>query len=176
MSAARAAGHACCKRNDLMKRQCISALLCVSSGLLAAPLQRASAQEAQGCVAAIGPDISASRPATSATDSAATLRIITSVSADEIRFAAQPHVCVRLHGDAKLDSVHVLARRNLATPVVSGTTYRNVYIAVEIIGRLNAECIAARITGAQDPGQKACDAANAQLRRAAPPPEENRRL
>jgi hypothetical protein len=33
-------------------------------------------------------------------------------------------------------------RDNLPSPVVPGTTYRNVYIAVELIGRINAECLA----------------------------------
>ena len=58
-----------------------------------------------------------------------------------------PKVCVQLTGDAQLDSAHVIARRNLSSPVVSGTTYRNVYVAVEVVGRLNADCIASRITG-----------------------------
>jgi hypothetical protein len=69
------------------------------------------------------------------------------VSANEIRFEKSPVVCVRLTGDAQLDSVHVLARKNLASPVVRGGSYRDVYVAVEILGRLNADCIAARITG-----------------------------
>jgi hypothetical protein len=33
-------------------------------------------------------------------------------------------------------------RDNLPSPVVPGTTYRNVYIAVELVGRINAECLA----------------------------------
>ncbi|HEX3533426.1 MAG TPA: hypothetical protein VHT23_04335, partial [Gemmatimonadaceae bacterium] len=31
---------------------------------------------------------------------------------------------------------------NLPSPVVAGTTYRNVYVAVELVGRLNGECLA----------------------------------
>lgn len=76
------------------------------------------------------------------------LRILASATADEVRFVGTPRVCVRLTGDAQLDSVHVLARRNITSPVVSNTTYRNVYVAVEILGRLNADCITGRITGA----------------------------
>jgi hypothetical protein len=76
------------------------------------------------------------------------IRILVSASANELTFVGSPKVCVRLTGAASLDSVHVLARRNLPSPVVSGTTYRNVYVALEILGRLNADCITRRITGA----------------------------
>ena len=69
-----------------------------------------------------------------------------SVSARELRFAAQPHVTVRLCGGT-LDSVRVVERRNLPTPVVAGTTYRNVYVAVEILGHLTGTCIANTLTG-----------------------------
>jgi hypothetical protein len=114
------------------------------------------------CVRAAGPDVgpssggvarspgdSARRIAAAARDTLpVAIRLIASVSADEVRFERSPVVCVKLSGDAQLDSVHVLARRNLATPVVRGNTYRDVYVAVEILGRLNADCIAARITGA----------------------------
>jgi hypothetical protein len=113
------------------------------------------------CVRAAGPDITPPRggmprsPGDTTARAAATpgdtlpvaIRLIASVSADEVRFERSPIVCVKLSGDAQLDSVHVLARRNLATPVVRGTTYRDVYVAVEILGRLNADCIAGRITG-----------------------------
>jgi hypothetical protein len=51
---------------------------------------------------------------------------------------------VRLCGG--LDSVHVVERRNLPDPVVAGHTYRDVYVAVEIFGRLNADCIVAALT------------------------------
>lgn len=69
-----------------------------------------------------------------------------SASAREVRFAKQPQIHVRLCG-AVTDSVHVVERRNLPDPVQPGATYRDVYIAVDIIGHLNAECLAARITG-----------------------------
>src|SRR5690242_12133242 len=69
-----------------------------------------------------------------------------SVSAREVRFASQPHVSIRLCGGT-LDSVRVLERRNLPTPVVAGTTYRDVYVAIEILGHLASNCIANTITG-----------------------------
>ena len=43
------------------------------------------------------------------------------------------------------DTLRVVQRDNLPSPVVAGTTYRNVYIAVELIGRVNAECLANQI-------------------------------
>jgi hypothetical protein len=73
------------------------------------------------------------------------VRSLAAATAGEVRFNAQPRLRVALCGS--VDSVHLLARRNLPTPVVTGTTYRNVYVAVEIFGRLNADCIARGITG-----------------------------
>jgi hypothetical protein len=66
--------------------------------------------------------------------------LLVAVQADEVRFATQPRIEVRLCG-ALGDTVRVLERRNLPTPVVAGTTYRDVYIAVEILGHLNAQCL-----------------------------------
>jgi hypothetical protein len=71
--------------------------------------------------------------------------IFAEATAGEVSFKTQPQLHVRLSG--ALDSVHVLDRRNLPSPVVAGTTYRNVYIAVELFGRLNADCIARTLTG-----------------------------
>jgi hypothetical protein len=62
-----------------------------------------------------------------------------SVSAREVRFATQPQISVRLSG-ALGDSVHVLERRNLPRPVGAGTTYRDVFVAVEILGHLAQSC------------------------------------
>lgn len=62
------------------------------------------------------------------------------VHADEVRFAKQPNVRVRLCWGG--DTLRVVQRTNLPSPVVAGTTYRNVYVAVELIGRLNGECLA----------------------------------
>jgi hypothetical protein len=82
--------------------------------------------------------------------------IFAEATAGEVSFKAQPQLHVRLSGG--LDSVHVLDRRNLPSPVVTGTTYRNVYIAVELFGRLNADCIARTLTG-----QAAADCASLEL-------------
>lgn len=142
---------------------------------MAAP-SLAQGAEPSACVSASGPDVSpvtgdngAVRSASTPlrVDSAArtgadstrpagnpTLRLLASVQAEEVRFARQPKICVKLRGDASLDSVHVVARRNIRSPVSVGTTYRNVYVAVEILGHLNAQCISARITG--QPATGAC--------------------
>jgi hypothetical protein len=74
---------------------------------------------------------------------AADVLLLVGVHADEVRFASQPHVRVRLCWGG--DTVRVIQRDNLPSPVVPGTTYRNVYIAVELLGRINAECLAERI-------------------------------
>jgi hypothetical protein len=62
---------------------------------------------------------------------------------DELRFNRQPNVRVRLCFGG--DTLRVLSRQNLPSPVVAGTTYRNVYVAVELLGRVNAQCLADRI-------------------------------
>jgi hypothetical protein len=69
------------------------------------------------------------------------------VSAREVRFARQPEIRVTLVGGT-LDSVRVLERRNLPERIVPGTTYRDVYIAVEVVGKLHAECLARMLAGA----------------------------
>ncbi|HEX6626623.1 MAG TPA: hypothetical protein VF105_01595 [Gemmatimonadaceae bacterium] len=68
-----------------------------------------------------------------------TVHLLVGVHADEVRFAKQPHLRVRLCWGG--DTLRVVQRDNLPSPVVPGTTYRNVYVAVEIIGRVNAECL-----------------------------------
>src|SRR3954466_218901 len=70
----------------------------------------------------------------------ADVMLLVGVHADQVRFGSQPHVRVRLCWGG--DTVRVVQRDNLPSPVVAGTTYRNVYIAVELIGRVNAECLA----------------------------------
>jgi hypothetical protein len=62
------------------------------------------------------------------------------VHADQVRFAKQPQTRVRLCWGG--DSLRVVQRDNLPSPVVAGTTYRNVFVAVELVGRVNAECLA----------------------------------
>lgn len=76
--------------------------------------------------------------------SPASVVLFAAASAREVTFAKQPEVRVRLCGG--LDSLRVVERRNLPNPVVAGRTYRDVYVAVEIFGRLNADCIVAALT------------------------------
>lgn len=71
---------------------------------------------------------------------AADVLLLVGVHADEVRFASQPRVRVRLCWGG--DTVRVIQRDNLPSPIVPGTTYRNVYIAVELLGRVNAACLA----------------------------------
>lgn len=80
--------------------------------------------------------------------------VFAEASAGSVTFNGQPQMHVRLLGG--LDSVHVLDRHNLPTPVVSGTTYRDVHVAVEIFGRVNADCIARTLTGQRDAASPAC--------------------
>ena len=75
------------------------------------------------------------------------------VQANEVRFASQPRVRVRLCWGG--DTLRVVQRENLPSPVVAGTTYRNVYVAVELLGRLNAECLVDRIAGTRNPAIRA---------------------
>ena len=68
-----------------------------------------------------------------------TIVLIASASAAEVTFAKEPKLSVSLCGG--LDSVKVVERRNLPSTVVAGTTYRDVHVAVEIFGKVNAECL-----------------------------------
>ena len=72
-----------------------------------------------------------------------TVYLFVGVHADQVRFAKQPNVRVRLCWGG--DTLRVVQRQNLPSPVVAGTTYRNVYVAVELIGRLNGECLSKAI-------------------------------
>jgi hypothetical protein len=66
-----------------------------------------------------------------------------SVQIDELRFNAQPNARLAVPGCAPGEGLRVVERRNLPSQVQPGVTYRDVYVAVEIVGRLNAACIAA---------------------------------
>jgi hypothetical protein len=95
-------------------------------------------------------DTSARAPADSASfgiggarSGAADVLLLVGIHADSVRFASQPHVRVRLCWGG--DTVRVVQRDNLPSPIVPGTSYKNVYIAVEVLGRVNAECLAAAI-------------------------------
>jgi hypothetical protein len=91
---------------------------------------------------------------------AADVILLVGVHADQVTFASQPHVRVRLCWGG--DTLRVVQRDNLPSPVVPGTTYRNVYVAVELLGRINAECLAERlgVRNAPQPGQPASAAAS----------------
>jgi hypothetical protein len=71
--------------------------------------------------------------------------LLASVSAREVRFQSQPRISVRLCGG--FDSVRVVERRNLPERVVPGVTYRDVYVAVEILGHIYADCLRERLAG-----------------------------
>lgn len=97
-----------------------------------------------------------------------TVLLWAAVEAEELRFARQPRVCVALRGDVRLDSLHVLTRRNISSPVIAARTYRNVQVAVELLGYLDADCIAARITGASPDSGTTRRCADGTMRRAPP--------
>jgi hypothetical protein len=116
----------------------------------------------------VSPDSARSPAQTSQATEGPTIVIYAAASAREVRFAAQPQISIRLCG-AVTDSVRVIERRNLPDPVQPGATYRDVFIAVEIIGRLNAECLARRITGQPTRADDVCAAASIRDSSAAPP-------
>ena len=93
------------------------------------------------------PSLAQARSSTSV-DSARnpTVILCASVGAREVHFATQPDISVRLTGTLG-DSVRVLERRNLPKPVVAGATYRDVYVAVELVAHLVDSC---RQEGAAD--------------------------
>jgi hypothetical protein len=88
-------------------------------------------------------DSTRARAADSSSTRAAVV-VFAAASAREVTFAKAPEIRVRLCGG--LDSLRVVERRNLPNPVVVGRTYRDVYVAVEIFGRINADCIVAALT------------------------------
>jgi len=93
-----------------------------------------------------------------ARNGAADIVLLVGVHADEVRFAKQPNVRVRLCWGG--DTVRVVQRDNLPSPVVAGTTYRNVYVAVELVGRVNAECLSNILGVGNDPRANAPAGAN----------------
>jgi hypothetical protein len=143
--------------------------ICATSHALVAQQTASTDANGQTCAALLANDSSAgthlgpgaadsiARPADttrSRTDSAsfgiggarngpADVMLLVGVHADQVTFASQPHLRVRLCFGG--DTIRVVQRDNLPSPVVPGTTYRNVYVAVELIGRVNAECLADRL-------------------------------
>lgn len=106
-------------------------------------------------------------------DTAGAVAVIrASVRMAEVTFRTEPRASARLTGCAG-PPVRVLERRNLPERVESGATYRDVYIAVEIVGRVEAQCIAALARGGEVEtvlGGACGTAARADTsRRAAPP-------
>ena len=80
-------------------------------------------------------------------DTAGAVAVIrASVRMNEVTFRTEPRASARLIGCAG-PPVRVLERRNLPERVEPGATYRDVYVAVEIVGRLEAACIAALAGG-----------------------------
>ena len=69
-----------------------------------------------------------------------------SVHMNEVTFRTEPRATARVPGCVG-PPVRVLERRNLPERVQAGATYRDVYIAVEIVGRVEAQCIAALAQG-----------------------------
>ena len=93
------------------------------------------------------PDSATMSAGESSKNSAPDIILLASVSADRVRFAKKPEIRVRLCWGG--DEARVVERTNLPSPVVPGTTYTNVFINVEILGHLNAQCLSSRITGSQ---------------------------
>lgn len=104
----------------------------------AEPLERADTSAAR--VGTTGAD-SAGRTASST--GRADVVLLVAFSADELRFNSQPDARIRFCWGG--DSLHVVERKNLPSPVVAGTTYRNVFIAAELRAYLNAECLSERL-------------------------------
>jgi len=65
-----------------------------------------------------------------------------SFTAEEVTFRSEPRASARVAGCAG-PAVRVVERRNLPERVEAGATYRDVRIAVEIVGRVEAACLAA---------------------------------
>lgn len=66
--------------------------------------------------------------------------LFVSFSADQLRFNSQPNAAIRFCWGG--DSLRVVERRNLPSPVVAGTSYKDVYIAAELRMYLSPECLA----------------------------------
>ena len=160
-------------------------------GLLGATARRASAQCANTLVRADSMGVATAtadgrRTPMTADSGAAPGRpaiiLFAAASAGEVRFASQPEIRVRLCGG--LDSIRVIDRKNLPSPIVTGTTYRNVYVAVQIFGRLNADCVTNAILGerqvpdsARAIGNVGTNCASVEVRGMVPtrpPPEQGR--
>jgi hypothetical protein len=123
------------------------ALAGLFSVMVAAPTAFA---QATGCPAPAGPGAVAS--ADSGTGRADTSRstaasrpdiiLLASIQASALTFHSQPRATVRFcWGNGQGDTLRVIERTNLPSPIVAGTTYRDVRISVEILGHLDAVCL-----------------------------------
>lgn len=110
-----------------------------------APFEPAAAAAAAGVAGVFGTDSAAPRADTVMARTRpgdADIVLLASVAARTVEFRTQPQVRVRLcWGDGRGDSLRVVERRNLPTPVAAGTVYRDVYVAVQLLGHLNAVCL-----------------------------------
>ena len=79
--------------------------------------------------------------------------ILASATAQSVTFNGQPVVNVQFRGCGMRDTVRILERTNLPKPVVSGTTYTNVKIDVELYAYLDVNCILSQL-GAQPGSQQ----------------------
>lgn len=117
-----------------------------ATGLLA-PTRVVLAQGVGGCPGPLpaSGDTTASRPETSPgkspTPDAPDVILFASVTARTLRFNSPPQARVRFCWDGSGDTLRVIERRNLPSPIVAGVTYRDVYVAVELRGHLNPECL-----------------------------------
>jgi hypothetical protein len=147
----------------LIGRPCVTIsrrLLRLAALAAALSAGRASAQAAAPCAAG---------DSARADTAGAAVRIIASVTIAELRFDAQPRATVRTTGCGGAASpVRVIERRNLPERVEPGVTYRDVYVAVEILGRVEAACITALAGDASLAG--ICDSAVRGDTARAPPP------
>lgn len=83
------------------------------------------------------------RPGGAGAGAQADVVILASVTIDELRFDREPHGRLRVAGCPEGEGLRVLERRNLPERVQPGVTYRDVHVSVQILGALNAACIAA---------------------------------
>jgi hypothetical protein len=91
------------------------------------------------CPSAVGADSASAGRAPASAD----VVIVAAVTIQELRFDRQPHGAVKVLGCGPGQGLRVLERRNLPERVQTGVTYRDVFVSVELLGTLNAACIAA---------------------------------
>ncbi len=114
------------------------ALAAATAALSAATPARA--QQAAPSICVSGDSARADTPAAGRAD----VVIRAGVSIRELRFETRPQAGAAVLGcPPGTPVVRVVERRNLPERVEPGVTYRDVYVAVEIVGRLEAECVAA---------------------------------